>query len=727
MERQERLFNDFCRLHELTPLPEVYADRGLSGYHDQHRKKGALGRLVQQAKGGCFEPGTVIVVEAWDRLGRLRPDKQTELIAELLRTGVHIGVCGLNDIFKEEDFGTHKWTTLAVFVQLAYQESKQKADRIASSWVKRRKKAREDGTLVNKCLPAWLEVAGGKPRPIPERVAALKLIFRLAADGFGQVRIVRALAEGTLTEGQGKARTARQLPGGKVPPFGTRKWSRTYLNKILCDRRVLGEYQPRKADGTPDGPVIPSYFPQVISESEYLLARAGQDKNEYLLARDGQEKRRGRGFRDRRYVNVFRGLLVHARDGEGFVLTNHGEGKRPQLVLATASSKEGRGARTYTFPYPVFETAILGCLAELDPRELLPREAGPGPVEVLRARLGNARAKVSQLQEELRDGGFSKTLAAVLREQEALEEKLAAELLDEEARAARPVEKAWGELPGLVGLIAAGGDEVRLKLRALLRGIVDQIYVLTDRRGGRILGAAQVRFVGGGHREYLIDYRVAGHNRTGRWRVSSFRNPWGLFHPESDCCVGYVSYDLGDPEGVEKVLLLLPDSDEGLEEAFRGCPWYPLPGEEGPADRGVYPTPEPLTPSVSEYRGPLGREDQPEGGEAPTPSADADGRVHIEIVSTDPEVLLDTVLDHEVAERMLCYDKDNPGVTPATRTRNAKRLRREVLEEVASGQFRRESLAPAPGSPAPDADWMNSFNGLMDLLEPVARQRLGGK
>src|SRR5262245_63567439 len=87
--RQEREFRGFCERHNLTPLPEVYADRGRSGYKDEHRKKGRLGELIAAAKDGRFERGTVIVVEAWDRLGRLGPDKQTEQVDEMLRTGVN--------------------------------------------------------------------------------------------------------------------------------------------------------------------------------------------------------------------------------------------------------------------------------------------------------------------------------------------------------------------------------------------------------------------------------------------------------------------------------------------------------------------------------------------------------------------------------------------------------------------------------------------------------------
>jgi hypothetical protein len=40
------MFRSFCQLHNLTPLRDVYADKGRSGF------------------------SSVIVVEAWDRLGR---------------------------------------------------------------------------------------------------------------------------------------------------------------------------------------------------------------------------------------------------------------------------------------------------------------------------------------------------------------------------------------------------------------------------------------------------------------------------------------------------------------------------------------------------------------------------------------------------------------------------------------------------------------------------------
>jgi DNA invertase Pin-like site-specific DNA recombinase len=222
------------------------------------------------ARAGRFEPGTVIVVEAWDRLGQLRPDKQTALVAELLACGVRIGICRLDDIFSEEDFGSHKWTTLAVFIQLAYQESKQKADRVASSWEKRRKRAREEGKLTSRRLPAWVELdERGKPVPIPERAAVVKRIFALAADGYGQKLIcARLKAEGVPAFGEVIVRAGR-----KRSQFSG-KWLAPYVSQLLNDRRVLGEHQPRHSDGKPAGPVIENYYPAVVTAEEFLAGPA---------------------------------------------------------------------------------------------------------------------------------------------------------------------------------------------------------------------------------------------------------------------------------------------------------------------------------------------------------------------------------------------------------------------------------------------------------------------
>jgi DNA invertase Pin-like site-specific DNA recombinase len=501
MERQEVMFREFCQRHNLTPLAEIFADRGKSGYKDEHRKKGRLGQLVAAAKDGRFEPETVVVVEAWDRLGRLRPDKQTELVAELLRTGVHIGVCRLNEIFTEDDFGTHKWTTLAVFIQLAFQESKQKAERVAASWQRRRERARAKGNLLTTRLPAWLECDNGEVRLIPERAAVVKRVFRLSAEGLGERRIVE-----TLTH-------------EKVPPFGKHvvregrgrsqfcgNWTCPYVALILRDRRAIGELQPRKINDTPDGPPLVGYYPAAVTEREYLLARAGQDSR--------RTKARGKAASESRYVNVFKGLLKHARDGEGFLLHNKGTAKEPELILINATGNSGRD-RSYTFPYFVFEEKVLEFLREVDPRDVLPREQETASkVDVLRTKLAAVRQDLLGLQEDLK-AGYSKALAAVLREQEAQEQQIGLELQEELARSVKPAERAWRELPSLAKLVRDGGDEARLKLRPVLRRVIEDAYVLIVRRRSFQLCVVQFFFTGGGRRDYFLVYQPAAYRRPG--------------------------------------------------------------------------------------------------------------------------------------------------------------------------------------------------------------------
>jgi DNA invertase Pin-like site-specific DNA recombinase len=505
--RQEQMFRDFCTRHNLTPLAEVFADRGRSGYKDEHRKKGRLGQLVAMAKDERFEAGTVVVIEAWDRLGRLRPDRQTDLVAELLRTGMNIGICRLDDIFSEDDFGTHKWTTLAVFIQLAFQESKQKAERVGASWQRRRDRARERGELVSTRLPAWLEMGpDGKPRLIPERAEVVRRIFQMAGDGLGLRRILSTLAnEGVPSFGDvviNEGRSRSQFSG---------KWTRAYITLILNDRRAVGEFQPRIGGRTPEGPPVPNYYPPAVSEEEFLLARAGQEGRRSV---DSNGKRRV--ARQSKHVNVFKGLLTQALDGEGFAMHNQGNADKPRLVLINNAGVEGRGPYT-TYPYLVLEREVIRELREVDYRDVLPSQKhARSRASVFRAKLADVRSDVAQLKADL-NGGYSKALADVLRSREAAEEEIAKELQEELAQSVRPTEKAWQDFPDLADLIQKADDpeEARLRLRVVLRRMIDDVRLLIVRRGSWQLCAVQIFFTGGGHRDYLIANQVAGNRRPG--------------------------------------------------------------------------------------------------------------------------------------------------------------------------------------------------------------------
>jgi DNA invertase Pin-like site-specific DNA recombinase len=539
-DRQDRDFRTFCQQHNLTPSGETFVDRGLSGYHGRHRTKGRLGELVAAARDGRFEKGTVIVVEAWDRLGRLQPNKQIRLLEELLETGVDVGVCRLGQTFSLADFGSEKWYTLSAFIALAFSESKQKSERVAAAWKARRDRARAEGKSLPCQPPAWVEVTdyqrgtGGTVRLIPERAAAVRRIFQLAGQGYGTTRIIKQLAaEGVppFTAG-GQGRTISHLSG---------RWSRSYVYLLLNDRRALGTMQLYDRDGNPDGPPVTGYLPPVVTEEEFLLARAGQ-------ARRLGTSKSGRPVTERqsKNVNVFKSLVRHARDGESFLLHDKGpKGGGP--VLLSRAGEQGRG-RCYTFPYPAFEAAILALLREVDPRDVLPGEKEtPSAAEVLRARLAAVRRDIADLQGELK-AKFSRSVVAVLHEKEAEEEAVATRLQEELAKAVRPATRAWQELPNLAALVREGGDEARLRLRPVLRRVIDSIWLLTVRRSSFLLAVAQVHFADSdAKRDYLLVYQAAGFRRAGGWRA------WSLAD-----AVGDADFDLRvkkDANSLEAVLL----------------------------------------------------------------------------------------------------------------------------------------------------------------------------
>jgi hypothetical protein len=464
-------------------------------------------------KEGRIEAGTVLVIEAWDRLSRERPDKTIKLLSKLLEAGLSIGVCRLDDIFTEEDFGTHKFTTLAVFIQLAHQESKQKSERVAASWQRRRELARSEGRMMTTTLPAWLECKAEEVRPIPERAAVVKRIFDLAGRGYGHTRIVKALTE----EGIRPFGEHRISEGRKRSHFSGR-WTRQYVDEILSDKRATGFFQPRTIDGNPEGPPIPDYLPAIVSESEFLLARAGAAK-----------RRTKNGPRQRKYLNLFAGLLVHARDGGGFILHNKGTGARVELLLVNATGREGL-SRNYTFPYASFEKAILRRLREVKPEEIAPvaSTSEPNRVEVLKAKLANVAQEIEGLTEDLRQG-YSPALTAVLREKEAQQKSIKEELEREQAAALCPPDRDWTAFRDLAAALESAEDpeDARIRLQSVLRRTIQSISLLITGRGAIRLAVAQVWFVSGSMREYRVYHRppkwTGVRRKPGSWCVESVK------------------------------------------------------------------------------------------------------------------------------------------------------------------------------------------------------------
>src|SRR5262249_21352748 len=163
---------------------------------------------------------------------------------------------------------------------------------------------------------------------------------------------------------------------------------------------------------------IPAYFPAAVAEEEWLATRAGR------AARLNHRGRIGNT-----HVNVFAGLLVDAKSRESYICTT----KTPKggigynrRVLINNAALECRG-RFATFRFPTFEKAVLSCLREIDPHEILNGDQGPDETQVLAGKLARVEAKIAELEAELLNGDVA-ALAKVLRQQEAVKRELTEKL-----------------------------------------------------------------------------------------------------------------------------------------------------------------------------------------------------------------------------------------------------------------------------------------------------------
>jgi DNA invertase Pin-like site-specific DNA recombinase len=488
----------FCERHGLTLDTSLsLRDLGVSAFRGKQRSdKHDLGKFLELARQGRIPAGSYFIVENLDRLSREEERTALRLWMDLLDLKINIVQLEPETIFRHEKSDMFDIVRAIMELARGHGESALKSDRVGEAWGERRRRSREEGEVLTRRLPAWVEERGGRLALIPGRAASVRRLFLLAAEGCGCTTLLR------------------RLEREKVPPVGrSGKWVRSYVGLLLRDRRVLGEFQPRLLDGTPDGPPIPNYFPPVVTEEEWYAGRAGVGE------------RRGRGGRlGNRHVNVFANLLHDARSGGNYVLRSRTDAA---ATVVPAGSQEGT-APWSAFPLDTLERAVFALLAEVDPREILGRVGEPDEVLTLSGELAWVDGKIAELEAELLEGDVP-AVVRVLRRQEDRKRELVGRLTQARERAASPLGEAWGEAGSLLAALDHAPDQeaARLRLRGVLRRIVGGIYILAVPCGGWArLAAVQVWFTGGEKsRDYLIYHRSlrtnGGKRRPALWWARS--------------------------------------------------------------------------------------------------------------------------------------------------------------------------------------------------------------
>lgn len=480
IRRQTAVLEAFVERHKLDLDTTLrFVDAGVSGHKGLHRSsdKYALGYFLSLVKSGRIAAGSYLIVESLDRLSREDVDEALELLLSLTRSGIKVVQLLPAELIYQKPVEPMKLMMGIMELSRGNSESRMKSERIGAAWESKREKARISKTAMTASCPHWLRRNGDRYEKIPERVAAVKRIFELSAQGFGINGIIRRL----LAEGH--------------RPFGRAShWSNSYLGRILAGRTVLGEYQPMKG-AKPIGEPITGYYPAIIKESLYYKVQSG------IRSRS----RVGPAGRSSHDINLFKGLMYHALDGDKMEYRwcrEKKNGKQYGYARYMNSLALVSQAKLVSFPVEALEKGVLSCLSEIDPMDVLPRhDSTEDEVMSLSTQHEDTIRRLNEIEAQMADPDNANSITALTGAANKLGKKakdLGAKLAEARAKASNPHSEAWGTCHSLISAITSPDDReaARLRLRSAITRVIERMDCLFVRDGRRQIACIQLHFCG---------------------------------------------------------------------------------------------------------------------------------------------------------------------------------------------------------------------------------------
>ncbi|VTR94239.1 site-specific recombinase : Site-specific recombinase OS=Rhizobium fredii (strain HH103) GN=SFHH103_03916 PE=4 SV=1: Resolvase: Recombinase [Gemmata massiliana] len=501
IRRQESLRDDWCARNGVR-LVETLRDYGISAFKGRHRAddRAALGRFLSLVKAGTVKPGSYLVVEQFDRLSREQIRPALTLLLNLIEAGVR--VVQLMPVEKVYGEDVEPMALMMAIMELSrgHSESMAKSGRGGLAWANKRKQATQK--VLTRIVPAWCKIAGEKIVLDEPKAEVVRRIYNMALGGRGVPTI------------------AKTLNIERVAPLSGRskRWAQSSISYILCNRAVIGEYQPHTHHGRerrePDGPPVTGYYPAVLTEEMFNAVRMAMSRR----------NRKGSGRGDR-LLSIFSGLLYDARNGETLhVLNNTVNGRR---ISPYESSRGLPGYKWVSFPADTFEAAVLSKFREIDAREITGNRQDPTAGAA--KRLSEIERRLISIKEQLVSGDEDVgPVMDALRNLEAERKAAADQLRTARQEAASTLVNAWEDCQSLADLLATSPDpaDTRARLRAAVHRVVKQVYCLFVAQAKTRIAAVQVWFEGEeSHRDYLIVHRSGTGNRVAEWFVRSLVLP----------------------------------------------------------------------------------------------------------------------------------------------------------------------------------------------------------
>jgi DNA invertase Pin-like site-specific DNA recombinase len=382
------------------------ADLGLSAYKKQNI--GTLKAVQVAAKQAAIPQGSVMIVEALDRLTRADLDTALDLFRGILRAGLEIYVDKGRKHYTKESLNNPTDLLISILeLNAANEYAVELAGRVKGAW-QRKRDALSTGKKLTKAIPAWIDKNTWEP--IPEKAAIVLRIFKLYASGHGGRSIMK------------------QLNRERVPTMVRAKaWNLTPIRQILGNRAAIGEFTPcivKLAEkGTyykqiRTGQTIKDYYPRIIPNELFFRVQAKFAQHKGVIHSDNIR-------------SLFAGIAYCAHCGARM---NAVSGKTTHYLYCSRKV-QGLDCRNISLPYNPVESAFKVIFMKV-PALLATKGDNSAQVEleVLRGRLESTEKEIANISEALKIA-VTKSLVLTQAELEAQVEKLKSEIEIAQGRA----------------------------------------------------------------------------------------------------------------------------------------------------------------------------------------------------------------------------------------------------------------------------------------------------
>ncbi len=502
--RQKRALEDALKKWNLE-FDQEFLDKGKSGYKARHiQKGGAMHELRKLAIEGKLA-GKVLVIEDWDRAGRLQVSDAAPLLLDMVNNGVDLIVGhGGGEHFSKSviDKTPYAFYGALESMKRGYEESKRKTDLAKSKYQSRMEALAKGQQVALNCYPFWIEMerdnlgkCTGQHHLKKDMVILVKEIYALYLSGIGTQKIAAALNQKDIPTplfNNGKRADSR------------RGWYQGRILRLIKDRAVLGFYQDKR-NGTEH-----KAFEAIISETDF-----------YTANKKCKERARFAGRRTE-HINPFAGLLKCANCGGGVSLHSTGQKGKVYNYLQCRFPNDkscGKGG----IRLEKFEASFWGFLIHIDDLQLGQPIQSDEPLKSLdiQGRIDALESKITKTKamfdKALDEGNDAKSLADILTGYDKQKASLKRELEEETTKEKGQIKVDAHFLSYLHSLLVEGKlDEpaTRLEMQEALRAVVDKIsmdtvkksYVVTFKSSPKVF---RVQFTNQGKRGGLNGYTKA--------------------------------------------------------------------------------------------------------------------------------------------------------------------------------------------------------------------------